>query len=83
LPAASLRRLTLRRYGYDSTMAPASKTAVNVSFPSSYDAWRALATDPERYAQEKARIARDVIAAIDRRLLGFASQVEVSDVATP
>ncbi len=78
-----VRRMTLRHYAYDPTLAPAGKTALSVAFDSSYDAWRALAQDPQRYASEKERIARDVIAGIEQRLPGIARQVEAVDVATP
>jgi phytoene dehydrogenase-like protein len=46
--------------------------------------WTGLAArDPSAYAAEKKALAAAVIAAIDRRIPGFASWVEVVDVATP
>jgi phytoene dehydrogenase-like protein len=49
-----------------------------------YDYWKNLKQqDPGRYKEEKEQIARQVIAAVDRRFPGLAEKVEAWDVATP
>lgn len=75
--------LLVRHYCYDETMAPAGKSAVVVSFDAELADWTPFARDRARYEAEKNAIATQVIAALDRRLPGFARQVEVVDVATP
>ncbi len=83
LDGAPLRRLNVRHYGYDPSMAPPGKTAMVVSQPASFEAWRTLHAHPELYQAEKQRLAREVIAALEHRWPGFARDVEVTDVATP
>lgn len=73
----------LEIYNFDPTLAPAGKTVVKVMFPSDYDYWKKLKQDPERYKAEKEQIADQVIALLDQRFPGLASQVEMCDVATP
>jgi phytoene dehydrogenase-like protein len=77
------KRLSVQIYNYDPTLAPAGKTFVRVMFASDYEYWKALRQDPERYKAEKAEIADQVVAALDRRFPGLAAQVEMRDVATP
>jgi phytoene dehydrogenase-like protein len=64
-------------------MAPPGKTAVVVSHPASFEAWRTLCARPAIYLEEKQCLASEVIAALDRRWPGFGKDVEVIDVATP
>lgn len=73
----------VRHFSHDSTMAPGGKSSLVVSFLTDYEYWRALAQDPEHYRSEKERIAKQVIAELDRRFPGLSGQVEVVDVATP
>jgi len=70
-------------YNFDPTLAPAGKTVVKVMFPSDYAYWRPLRDEPEHYKQEKEQIADQVVALLDKRLPGLATQVELRDVATP
>ncbi len=70
-------------YNFDPTLAPPGKTLVRAMVPADLGFWSKLREDPERYAAEKERIAGEVIARLDRRFAGFASQVEMRDVATP
>ena len=64
-------------------MAPQSKTLVTVKIQTRYTYWKELVNDRERYEAEKERIALEVIQRLDQRFPGFASQVEMADVATP
>ena len=70
-------------YNFDPTLAPAGKTVVVVSYPSSYDYWHNLRQDLTRYKAEKERIAGEVIAGLEQRFPGISGQVEMHDVATP
>jgi len=77
------RWLCLRHRCFDPSMAPPDKSAAEVWFPTSYAYWEELARDRARYEDEKDRIAETTIAALDKRWPGFASDIEVVDVATP
>ena len=77
------KRLTVQIYNFDSTLAPAGKTVVRVEFFSDFERWRKLKQEPERYKLAKEQIADEVIAILDKRFPGLASQVEMCDVATP
>jgi phytoene dehydrogenase-like protein len=51
---------------------------------SEYKFWRDLRVfNKRRYKEEQARIADEVAAILDQRYPGFASQIEMCDVATP
>ena len=82
---AGQERRWLSRYHrcFDPSMAPPGKSAVEVWYPTAYEFWEKLASDRTRYEEEKQRIADMTIAALDDRWPGFASDVEVVDVATP
>ena len=77
------RWLCLRHRCFDPGMAPPGKSTAEVWYPTSYEYWEELARDRAQYEDEKQRIADVTIAALDRRWPGFASQIEVVDVATP
>ncbi len=68
---------------FDPSMAPEGKSAVEVWYATRYDYWETLVRDRTAYEAEKKRIAEETIAELDRRWPGFASQIEVLDVATP
>ena len=75
--------LTLRHRCFDPSMAPPGKSTAEVWYPTPYEYWAELARDRQRYEEEKQRIADATIAVLDDRWPGFASQIEVVDVATP
>jgi phytoene desaturase len=75
--------LWLQIYNFDPSLAPPAKTLVRAMVPADFEHWRKLRETPERYAAEKQRIAGEIIARLDRRFPGFASQVEMRDVASP
>lgn len=77
------RRLLVSLHGHDSALAPPGRTVVRVYLYSDYARWASLHEDARRYAAEKERVADQVLAALDRRFPGLASQVEMRDVATP
>jgi phytoene dehydrogenase-like protein len=79
------KRLTLRTFNFDPSLAPKDKTAAVVMLETANDAyWTELAvSDPLAYAAEKKSIANAVVAAIEREIAGFSSWVVAVDVATP
>jgi phytoene dehydrogenase-like protein len=75
--------MSVQFYTFDPILAPAGKTFVRVHYPSDYDYWEKLKQEPERYWAEKEEIADNVVALLDGRFPGFASKVEMRNVATP
>jgi phytoene dehydrogenase-like protein len=78
-----LNRLEAMIYNFDPTLAPEGKTVVTLTIPTSYSYWKELSSDRERYDAEKQKIALALMDRLDGRFPGFASQVEMADVATP
>lgn len=70
-------------HSFDPTMAPSGKSAVEVWYATRYQYWEVLARDRSVYDAEKKMIAEATVAALDKRWPGFASQIEVLEVATP
>jgi phytoene dehydrogenase-like protein len=81
--AQTVPALLLRIFNYSGAFAPAGKTVIQATFDSEWDHWRTLRDDMPAYEAEKARIADEVIGRLERHYPGIASQVEVTDVATP
>ena len=77
------RWMCFLHHSFDSGMAPAGKSAVEVWYATQYDKWEELAKDPKQYKAEKKRIADFTIAELDKRWPGIADQIEVVDVPTP
>jgi phytoene dehydrogenase-like protein len=77
------RRIKVKHYCHDPTMAPPNKSAMAVVFRSNYAYWRSLSGEPERYEAEKQEIAIKAIEQLETRFPGITDQVEVVDVATP
>jgi len=76
-------RLDVHVYNHDPSLAPAGKTVVICMIGSDYGYWKKLREDPEQYRAAKEKTAHQVITALDKRWPGFATQVEMCDVATP
>lgn len=77
------KRMGVQVYNFDPTLAPEGKTVLRVLFHTDYDYWEQLGQEPTRYKAEKEQIADQVVARLDKRFPGLASQVEMRDVATP
>jgi len=77
------KRLGILVYNFDPSLAPAGKTVWKIVLNSDYEYWKKLRQEPERYKAEKEHIVDKVIALLDRRFPGLATQVEMRDVATP
>jgi len=75
--------LNMLHHCFDPSMAPEGKSAVEVWYASEYEYWEELYKDRKAYKAEKQRIADLTVRELDKRLPGFASQVEVIDVPTP
>jgi phytoene dehydrogenase-like protein len=75
--------LNMLHHCFDPSMAPQGKSAVEVWYASDYEYWEELYKNKSAYKAEKKRIADLTIRQLDKRLPGFASQVEVIDVPTP
>ena len=77
-------RATLRVFDFDATLAPPGKAVVTVEFESNYDYWRKLRDeDPDRYREEKDRVASAVRDELERRFPAIKNKVEAADAATP
>jgi len=83
--ALTLKRLGVRFFHFDPTMAPPGKTSAIVMIESRGLPWwsRLRASDPERYREEKRRVGERVVDALEQELGGIKAFVEVVDVATP
>jgi phytoene dehydrogenase-like protein len=83
--ALTLRRLGVRLFNFDPTMAPEGKTAAIVAIASrNLPYWRELReSDPAKYREEKKRVGELVVDALDAELGAIKPFVEVVDIATP
>jgi len=77
------KRLSIRHFCYDPTLAPPGKSVITVIFNSNYAYWKELYPEREQYDTEKKEIALQVIGQLERRFPGITDQVEAVDVATP
>ncbi len=77
------RRVLVEIDNHDPTLAPEGRTVLKVLVHTDYARWAALSQNPERYAEEKERVASQFLAALEKRFPGISSQVEMRDVATP
>jgi phytoene dehydrogenase-like protein len=75
--------LGYKHYGYDPTLAPEGKSVVEMMINSSYEYWKDLAEDSERYEAEKKTVAIKSMEFLEHRIPGFKESVDVVDIATP
>ena len=73
----------LEFYDSDSGLCPHGKGVIKADLVGSFEYWKALRTDLERYRAEKDEIARRVIDILEERFPGLRDQIEVVDVTTP
>jgi phytoene dehydrogenase-like protein len=77
-------KISFTIYNYDPTLAPQGKTTLVAMLNAEYDYWQKLYSgNIEAYKAEKKKIADTVIAVLGDHFPGIASQVEMTDVATP
>lgn len=84
-PKTELNELGIRIFNFDSTLAPKGKTVLTTTFPAKdYEYWTTLReNNQQKYAEEKERVAKEIIAQIEKRLPSIKSNIEVYDLATP
>jgi phytoene dehydrogenase-like protein len=83
-PETSTNIITVRVFNFDPSMAPAGCVAMTIMVPADYEYWSDLRkTNKDDYDWQKARVAHDVIDALNSKLEGIKGKVEVFDVATP
>ncbi|MDW7650275.1 MAG: NAD(P)/FAD-dependent oxidoreductase [Bacillota bacterium] len=78
--------LLMTHYQYEPDFAPQGHTLITCAinqFHADYEAWDALAQDPQAYSREKARIGEAVCRSIETRFPQMAGKLKVLDVATP
>ena len=73
----------LKNYCYDPSLAPPGKSLVGSGGTTDWSYWEPLIGNPPAYEVEKARIAATCREQIERHHPGFASKIEMIDVATP
>jgi phytoene dehydrogenase-like protein len=83
--ALTLRRLGIRLFSFDPTMAPSGKTAAVINlWTRNHSYWTGLnERNPAAYAAEKKATAEKVVAELDRFIPGLKASVEIVNVATP
>jgi phytoene dehydrogenase-like protein len=79
----ALNGIGLHIFNQDPSLAPSGRTTVVCMFPTDYSWWKNLQQDARRYHEVKEEIADKLIAALERRIPGITSQIEMRDVATP
>ncbi len=84
-PQTRISALSIRIFHFDPTFAPQGKTAVTVFIATTNDEyWRTLReSSRSRYDEEKNRIAREVIAVLEKRFPVIKGKIEALDAATP
>jgi phytoene dehydrogenase-like protein len=77
------KSLLLANYADDSAYSPEGKTALTMQLPTdTYDFWK-KAKEENRYAEEKQKLAEELITAIETLMPNAHGKIEVVDVATP
>lgn len=80
----TFRWLVPHIYSFDPTLSPKGSTLIRVMLYCDYAHWKDLrVNNPRKYKEEQERVADYVIAELDGRFPGLASQLEMCDVATP
>ncbi|OGF64725.1 MAG: hypothetical protein A2Y62_14845 [Candidatus Fischerbacteria bacterium RBG_13_37_8] len=84
-PETRMNNLSFRIFNYDPTFAPPGKTAIVCFIPTyNYEYWITLReNDNSLYADQKNKIAQEVIAIFEKRFPFAHDKIEVLDVATP
>jgi len=76
-------RLSFKAHSFDPALAPEGKSVIVLMLNSDYDRWVELSKDPSRYAAEKEAVCEAVLDALEQRIPGIRSKVEMRDIATP
>ena len=73
----------VKNYCHDPSMAPHGKSVVGSGAPTDWSYWQPLLSDRAAYSAEKQKVAAICREQIESRYPGFASRIEMTDVATP
>ena len=76
-------RLDVEVFNFDPTLAPQGKSIVKVVLESSYEYWKELGANPEKYNLEKQKVADFLSEKLEKRFAGFKGKIEAVDVVTP
>ncbi|HLN89954.1 MAG TPA: FAD-dependent oxidoreductase [Candidatus Binatia bacterium] len=76
-------RIDVEVFGFDQTLAPEGKIVVKVVLDSSYDYWKEVSTDPEKYTLEKQKVADLLAERLEKRFPGFKNKIDAVDFVTP
>ena len=75
--------VTVQNHSFDPSMAPKGKSSLKVHYDTHYSYWEQLANHPERYREEKERIASTTLDQLEAFYPGIRGETEAIDVATP
>lgn len=78
-----LEYIPIKHYCYDNTLCPQGKSIITSLIDTTYEYWENLYQMPEKYKEQKQKIADAVIMAIEKRFPEVKNNIEVIDVATP
>jgi phytoene dehydrogenase-like protein len=78
-----VKSLFIRNSSMDPTFAPAGKSVFTLMITANHEYWKDIPYHGDRYAQEKERIGKAVLEALEEIYPEIGSQVEVMDIATP
>ncbi len=73
----------LRIFNHGDVFAPEGKSVIQVILETEWDYWKNLRENREQYADEKQKLAQDLIRRLETIYPGIAGQVETIDVFTP
>jgi phytoene dehydrogenase-like protein len=76
-------RLDVEVFGFDPSLAPNGKTVIKVVMDSSYDYWKELSLSPEKYRQEKQKVAELIAERLDKRFPNLKDHIEAVDGLRP
>ncbi|HNR64272.1 MAG TPA: NAD(P)/FAD-dependent oxidoreductase [Thermotogota bacterium] len=76
-------RVKVENFAFDPRMAPKGKASIKAIYNTRYAYWEKLAENPDRYREEKEKIAQITLEQLETFYPGIKSQIEVTDVATP
>ena len=77
------RRLFVQHFCHDASFAPPGKSVVQVAMDTSYEYWKKLSADRQKYDDEKKKVGESVVRQLAKKYPGIETQVEMTDVATP
>lgn len=84
-PETRCTHVSFRFFHFDPTFAPKGKTAVTCFLPTrNFRFWADLhQNEPQRYQEEKERVAQQVLTILERSAPGVRDAIEQMDVSTP